>query len=365
MHTTYSGFAINNHTGIHSVMNTRIRSWFGKSPAAGNVPSAANLPQQPWSQTYSPIATEADVFQCFRLLLGRNPHREEWVGHAARAGECLETIVAEYLGSLEFERRNLLARRQSQELSIASVQGFQIYVARSDSDVGYHVAMDSYEPDVTAVFRRLLRQGMGVIDIGANIGYFTMLSARLVGPEGHVLAVEPNPRNARMLEASRRLNDYSHVTVAQVAAGRTIGLLALHAANSNGTTSEPSGSLDALLGTETVPSLRLDDIVSPDRPVGLIKLDVEGAEYNAVLGCQDVIARDHPTIISEFSPELMPGISGVSGLDYLRWLMARNYRVGCIQPDGSVSAAGQDPDRIMAEYAARQRDHIDIVATPD
>lgn len=354
----------NNHTGIYFLMRTKIRSWFGKSPAAENVSLAADLLQQPWSQTYSPIATETDVFQCFRLLLGRNPHREEWAGHAARTGENLEKIVAEYLGSLEFERRGLIARRQSQDLSIASVQGFQIYVAHSDSDVGYHVAMDSYEPDVTIVFRRLLRQGMGVIDIGANIGYFSMLSAKLVGPEGHVLAVEPNPRNAKMLEASRRLNDYSHITVAQVAAGRTTGLLALHAAHSNGTTSEPSGSLDALLAAETVPSLRLDNIVSPDRSVGLIKLDVEGAEYNAVLGCQDVIARDRPIIISEFSPELMPGISGVSGLDYLRWLMAYNYRVGCIQPDGSVSAAGQDPNRIMAEYAARLRDHIDIVATP-
>ena len=345
-------------------MRSKIKDWFSKTKVANRPSVDSDLSQAPWNQAYSRAASETDIYQCFRLLLGRNPHPEEWAGHAARAGEKLETIVAGYLGSLEFERRGLLSRRQSMEFSIASVQGFQIYVSRSDSDVGSHVAMDNYEPDVTAVFGRVLRPGMGVIDIGANIGYFSMLSARLVGPEGHVLAVEPNPRNARMLEASRRLNDYSYVSVAQVAAGRTTGLLTLHVGQSNGTTSEPSDDIDTLLGAETVASLRIDDIVSAARSVGLIKLDVEGAEYNAILGCEGVITRDRPTIISEFSPDQMPGISGVSGPDYLRWLIARGYWVGCIQPDGSVSTPGDDPEQIMAEYAARQRDHIDIVATP-
>ena len=345
-------------------MWNKIKPWLKKTRQANRHSVDPKFLQKPWDQSYSSSASEMDIFQCFRLLLGRNPHREEWAGHAARAGEQLETIVAAYLSSLEFERRGLLSQRNSIGLSIVSVQGFQIYVSRSDSDVGYHVAMDNYEPDVTAVFGQVLRQGMGVIDIGANIGYFSMLSARLVGPKGHVLAVEPNPRNARMLEASRRLNDYSHVSVAQIAAGRATGLLALHVGQSNGTTSEPSDDLDALLSAETVASLRIDHIVSPAHSVGLIKLDVEGAEYNAILGCEGVITRDRPTIISEFSPDQMPGISGVSGPDYLRWLMARGYQVGCIQPDGSVSTPSNDPERIMAEYAARQRDHIDIVATP-
>ena len=342
----------------------RIKSWLEKAVPVGDPATNENRAVAPWEAAYTTAATEADVFHCFRLLLGRHPHREEWAGHAARAGEHLEGIVAGYLGSLEFERRGLLTPRRSQGLRIAEVQGFRIYAAPDDPDVGYHVAADRYEPDVTAVFRRLARPGMGVIDIGANIGYFSMLAAALVGPTGHVLAVEPNPHNARMLEASRRLNGYAQITVAQVAAGRATGLLALHAAQSNGTTSPPAEDLDALLAATTVPSLRLDDLVDPGRPIGLIKVDVEGAEYTALLGCQNLIARDLPTIISEFSPEAMPGISGISGPGYLRWLIARNYRLGCIRPDGTVSTPSQDPDAIMSEYLARERDHIDIVATP-
>ncbi|RYE50199.1 MAG: FkbM family methyltransferase, partial [Hyphomicrobiales bacterium] len=264
-------------------MRNKIKSWLNKTRQANSYSVSSKIFQEPWNQSYSSSASEMDILQCFRLLLGRNPHREEWAGHAARAGERLETVVAAYLSSLEFERRGLLSHKNSMELSIVSAQGFRIYVSRSDTDVGSHVATDNYEPDVTAVFGRVLQPGMGVIDIGANIGYFSMLSARLVGPQGHVLAVEPNPRNARMLEASRRLNDYAHVAIAQVAAGRTTGMLALHVGQSNGTTSTPSDDLDTLLGAQTVASLRIDDIAGADRSVGLIKLDVEGAEYNAIL----------------------------------------------------------------------------------
>ena len=233
-----------------------------------------------------------------------------------------------------------------------------------DLDVGRHVQSNNYEPDVTLVFQRLLRPGMGVLDVGANIGYFSMLSASLVGPSGFVLAVEPNPENARMLEASRRLNGYEHVTIAQVAAGRSTGLLALHVAQSNGTTSNPSSNLEALLAARTVPCIAIDHLIPAGQQINLIKVDVEGAEYNALLGCSDLIARDRPVIISEFSPDMMPGISGVSGEEYLRWILARGYDIGVIRPDGTTLPPTREIGAIMAQYQARGRDHIDLLATP-
>ena len=336
----------------------KLNSWFGQATPQ------AKPHNTPWDGPWTASATEDDIFHCFRLLLGRRPHREEWPGHVMRAGESLESIVAGYLGSLEFANRGLLDRRGPQAIRLVGIEGCRIYVDASDPDVGRHVEANNYEQDVTAVFRRLLRPGMGVIDVGANIGYFTMLSATLVGAEGHVLAVEPNPRNLRLLEASRRLNGFAQVTVAQVAAGRETGLLVLHAAQSNGTTSMPPDGFDALLTAETVPSLRLDDLASSGRRIDLIKVDVEGAEYNALLGGRGIIARDRPSIISEFSPDLMPGISGIGGTDYLRWLVGLGYRIGVVQPDGSVSPPGQDPEPVMAEYQARGQDHLDILATP-
>ena len=307
----------------------------------------------PWSGPFSPAATADDILACFRLLLGRSPGREEWAGHSMRAGEELRGVVASYVGSLEFSRRRLLDPDGTRRLELTELSGFRIFAPADDLAVGRHLRGDDYEPDVTAVFRRILRPG-----------YFTMLSASLVGASGHFTAVEPNPRNARLLEASRRANGFGHVRVAQVAAGRDLGLLALHASFSNGTTSDLAAELGALLDAQTVPCVRADSLVPAGRRIDLVKLDVEGAEYNALLGCPELLARDRPVLISEFSPSHMPGISGIEGEDYLRWIVGNGYDLSVIQPDGSLLPAEGRTSEVMAAHAARGTDHIDVVAEP-
>ncbi len=323
---------------------------------------ARGTADEPWTLAYEPVATEQDIRACFRLLLGRNPNREEWRGHRMRAGESLPGVVASYLGSLEFSRRGLLRQDHMGETALADLGSFRILTATGDAAVGRHVRENAYEPDVTAVFRRLLAPGMGVVDLGANIGYFTMLSASLVGPDGYVLAVEPNPGNVRLLEASRRLNGFEHVTVCQVAAAPAPGLLALNASHSNGTTSGLPADIEAMLAATLVPCVRPDTLMPPDRRIDLVKADVEGAEYGALLGCSETVARHRPVIVSEFSPSLMPGISGISGRDYLGFLSGLGYVLGVIEPAGSVRPASEDA--VMAEYEARGTDHLDILATP-
>ncbi len=316
----------------------------------------------PWRRPHDGTATEDDILACFRLLLGRSPNIEEWRGHSLRAGESLDGVVASYLTSLEFSRRGLARRDHMDEVALAELPGFRSYAAADDAAVGRYVREDNYERDVTAVFRRLLRPGMGVVDIGANIGYFAMLSASVVGPSGYVLAIEPNPRNARMLEASRRANGFDHLTLSQTAAGPRTGLLALHRSHSNGTTSALPGELADMLGAETVPCVPPDALVEAGRRIDLIKVDVEGAEYLALLGCAGIIARDRPAVITEFSPDLMPGISGIDGPGYLRWLTGLGYRLAGIEPDGA-SLALPTEEAAMALYRRRGTDHIDILAT--
>ncbi|MBW4025156.1 MAG: FkbM family methyltransferase [Proteobacteria bacterium] len=292
------------------------------------------------------------------------PNSEEWRGHRMRAGEPLAQVVASYLTSLEFQRRGLLKITGNGGITASEVQGFIIYTNDQDAAVGRHVRADNYERDVTAIFRDTLRDGMRVVDLGANIGYFTLLAASLVGPRGHVFAVEPNPRNVQMIEASRRVNSFNHVTVAPVAAGRDTGVLMLNTSYSNGTTSDAPSEIEQLFGAEVVPSLRLDTLLGADAQVDLIKVDVEGAEYNALLGGEQTIRRCRPVIVSEFSPAMMPGISRISGEDYLKWLIALGYALSVIEPNGWLTQTGSDINRVMQIYAARLSDHIDIVAQP-
>ena len=326
-------------------------------------PSAAGA-SKPWEKPFDPKTNIEDIYFCYRLLLGRNPNAYEVsAGHlTARVGDDLSNAVKLYLQSEEFARRGLLRQDHSSEVSVTELDGFNIYSANNDMLIGRALRAGSYEPHITALFRQLLRPGMGVIDLGANIGYFTMLAARLVGTAGYVLAIEPNRQNVKLLEASRRFNKFDQVHVAQMAASSQLGILALHIFHSNGTTSNLDGDLDTLLGSETVPCVAVDNLVPPDRRIDLIKIDVEGAEYDALQGCKQILTANRPVIISEFSPGFLQSVSKVDGATYLKWLLGWGYMLSIIQPDGSLLNVQNDWKRIIAAHEERCAGHIDILA---
>jgi FkbM family methyltransferase len=219
-----------------------------------------------------------------------------------------------------------------------------------------------YEPGVTEIFSRYVKPGMSVVDIGANIGYFTMLAASLVELSGRVAAVEPNPENIKLLEASRRVNGFDQTLVIQAAAGRQTGLLALNVSHSNGMTAELPDNW-TIFAARPVPCFALDAILPKDRRINFVKIDTEGAELNALIGLSRTIDRDQPVIVSEFSPGALPGVSHCSGPEYLRFLIAKGYRIGVIEQDGSENRFEDDVDGVMGAYARSGVDHIDIIAT--
>jgi len=167
-----------------------------------------------------------------------------------------------------------------------------------------------------------------------------------------------------LLEASRRVNGFGQVLVIQAAAGRHTGLLALNVSHSNGMTGDLPGNVDAIFAARPVPCFALDTILPKDRQIDLVKIDVEGAELNALIGLSETIHRDHPVIISEFSPGALLCISHCSGPEYLRFLIAKGYRIAVIEHDGSETGFGDDIDGVMGVYSRSGVDHIDIVATP-
>jgi FkbM family methyltransferase len=344
--------------GLNAVRSPRVDS-------GGFGASAASNEQYPSSTTHGNIATREDIFYCFRLLLGRNPNLEEWPGHSSRAGEDLENVVSSYVTSREFMERGLLSKTYQNEVELVRLPRFSLFVSKEDLAVGCHVLSGNpYEPGISAIFNRYVKPGMTVVDIGANIGYLTMLLASLVEPSGLVIAVEPNPENIRLLEASRRVNGFEQVLVIQTAAGRKTGLLALNVSHSNGITGNLPASLNAILTSRPVPCFALDAILPKDRRIDLVKIDVEGAELNALVGLSEIIDRDRPMIVSEFSPGALPGISHCTGPEYLGFLIAKGYRIGVITSDGSESAFGDDIDGVMAAYSRSGIDHIDITAKP-
>src|ERR1700730_752851 len=332
------------------------------SGRAGN--RAAPAGGYPWSAQHTKTASREDIFYCFRLLLGRSPNPEEWPGHSSRVGEDLENVVSSYVTSREFAERGLLNKTYRDQVELVRLPRFSLFASNDDLAVGRHVVGGAYEPKIAEVFYRHVKPGMSVVDIGANIGYFTMLLASLVEPSGLVMAVEPNPENIKLLRASRRVNGCDQVLVIQAAAGRQTGLLALNVSHSNGMTGELPDNVDAVFAARPVPCFALDAILPKDRPINLVKIDAEGAELNALIGLSGTIDRDRPVIVSEFSPGMLPGISHCSGPEYLRFLIAKGYRIGVIEYDGSETGFGDDVEGVMGAYALSGIDHIDIIATP-
>lgn len=182
-----------------------------------------------------------------------------------------------------------------------------------------------YEPSTASALRKVLHDGATFIDVGANVGLFTMLASRWVGPRGTVLALEPSRRECARLRHHVDHNSLDNVRVLQVAAGTQRGSALLHVADAG---HAGQNTLEARFVypevkeaySEEVPVLAIDDAVREHHleKVHAIKIDVEGGEHNVVAGARETIARDRPTVILEMSGAAVepghPARAGIEGL---------------------------------------------------
>ncbi|MHB8658881.1 MAG: FkbM family methyltransferase [Solirubrobacteraceae bacterium] len=171
-----------------------------------------------------------------------------------------------------------------------------------DHQQGYGLVRGVLEPGVQEALRRHVRGGAVVYDVGANIGFFTILSARLTGPSGRVEAFEPVPASAAAIAANAAVNRLANVGTHTVAVGERAELAELLV------TSERSWSHLAERGFHRdtrerlrVPVVVLDELIAagalpaPD----VVKIDVEGSEIAVLRGLQRTLRARAVTIICE------------------------------------------------------------------
>ena len=193
----------------------------------------------------------------------------------------------------------------------------------------------TWEPHTTAVFEQHVRPGMTVVDVGANVGWFSMLAAALVGPGGRVVAVEPWSENCRLLLLSILENGFDHVELWPLAVDRARGWAHFmnHVGSNGGLI--PGSREDLASGRGTVvPAFPLDDLLAPEEPVHFLKIDVEGAEHRVVLGASRTLERHRPVVLSEFSLEMSGRVCGIEPVEYLRWFTTRGWRLHVVEKDG-------------------------------
>ena len=186
------------------------------------------------------------------------------------------------------------------------------------ANAGY--VLGTSEPAVQSALKACLRPGMIVYDVGANVGFHTVIAARLVGPSGCVVSFEPLASNARQVEYNARLNGLTHVIVRCEALGATNGeaRFLVSAERTLGKLASSDSTVSGKIGEIMVPVWRLDDLLAQGgmpRP-DLIKIDVEGAECDVLAGAAKTLRTSRPILMIELHGTNAAVAAALNALEY-------------------------------------------------
>lgn len=184
------------------------------------------------------------------------------------------------------------------------------------------------EQKETEVFLSRVHSGMTLLDIGANIGLYSLLSAKRLGGSGFVHAFEPTPFVANRLRDNVRLNHFHNVIVNQIALSDQAGTVKFYVHEEADCSSLAAVSSNSI----EVQTMSLDEYLrrAAIQRVDLIKIDVEGAEVKVLRGAQALLSRpDAPTIMLEFNPPLLT-LMGTSDDELAALLSSYGYKLQVI-----------------------------------
>ncbi len=170
-----------------------------------------------------------------------------------------------------------------------------------NSHIGF--LLGTAEPGVQRILEILVRPGSVIYDVGANVGFITLIAARFAGSAGRVFAFEPLPDNFRQLERNARINGFEHVRAKNIALANSDGpgLFRISKSPTWGKLATVPGEVADEIGQIEVPVVRLDSLVQGEKLPwpNLIKIDVEGAEAEVLDGALETIQRARPILIIE------------------------------------------------------------------
>jgi len=242
-------------------------------------------------------------------------------------------------------------------LLLKEIQGSKMYLDVNDTGLARRLAIHGIREEIhTRVIRQELEEGMAVLDIGANIGYYVLIEASIVGERGTVYAMEPCPRNAALLDRNIKLNGYSGIVQTyRMAASDKSGKATLYLSekwNQHTMLNPEEYDYHADIMTNRcieVPATTLDDFLKDKKPVGLMRMDVEGHEIEILDGMRNTLRSDKAPakILLETHP----------------WAYTRNHS---LKPRlEMLLSCGYEPKAIMVDHGTRPEALVELGYEPD
>ena len=206
-------------------------------------------------------------------------------------------------------------------------EGIFLELDQSDPVASGAIALGVYERYESELFRSKIKPGMAIIDIGANLGYYTAIASRLAGESGSVIAFEPEPNFFKLLSKNISRNNMKNVACFELAIAEKDGLTDLYLSNENKGHNSiiPSEELKTSVQIKTT---TLDALLASQKitKVDMIKMDVEGAEILALEGMKNTLIQHFPLLFLEFSPHSIIKIKR-NPMDFLSTLQKIGYSI--------------------------------------
>ena len=230
---------------------------------------------------------------------------------------------------------------------ISEVHGLKMDLGGAPTFLINDFISGDYERDTVELIRKHIDTGMTFVDVGAHIGYFTLLGAHLVGPSGKVYAFEPAPDNIAALKRNLEINNFINTMLVPKAVSDTRGIDSLRVSKKisvyHSLVETPYTSGDSV----TVDIVTLDDFFEKEKwpEISLIKMDIEGGEPRALNGMRKLAAR-LPTLklIIEYNPFCLRK-TGITRQEFVNQLASLGFNVYLVK-NNSLEAINMKQPRL-------------------
>lgn len=232
---------------------------------------------------------------------------------------------------------------------MVKTNGHKMYIDLADQIIATKLIQYGFwEEGLTKLVKKIIKNDMFVIDVGAHMGYYSLLFSKHVGDKGKVFSFEPVPYNFNFLKENKQINKINNIVLENFAVSDKNGEIKLFLDKNNlGAHSfiEGNNNKDDCVVAKAI---RLDDYFNNSNfPIDLIKIDVEGAE-SVVLGGMPALLNNNPNIIMiiEFCPEIIVR-AGSSPVEFIDKLLAFDFHIAVIDHKSGVLKITDNVDEIV------------------